>query len=63
MDLLRRVLIDDGGQDLLEYVLLGATVALAGLVALSTFGAVINAVYTSWETATNGLWYPPAPAS
>jgi len=63
MKLLRRVLDDQEGQDLIEYTLLGATVALAGLVALSTFGSVINAVYTSWGVATNGLWYPQAPAS
>jgi len=63
MTLLRRLLDEEWGQDLLEYTLLGATVALAGLLALSTFGTVINAVYTSWGVATDGLWYPQAPAS
>jgi len=63
MELLRRVVVDDGGQDLLEYTLLGATVAFAGLLAMGTFGTVINTVYTSWETATQNLWYPQAPAS
>jgi len=63
MELLRRVLDDQGGQDLIEYTLLGATVALAGLLALSTFGAVINTVYTSWEAAVDGLWYPQAPTT
>ena len=62
MELLRRALADQRGQDLVEYTLLGATVAFAGLLAMSTFGTVINTVYTSWETVTDGLWYPQPPA-
>ena len=62
MKLLRRLLIDDRGQDLVEYVLLGATVAFAGLVAMNAFPAVANAVYTSWDNAQQSLWYPAPPA-
>lgn len=59
----RRWLADETGQDLVEYVLLGATVAFAGLFVFNAFGGVINAVYASWEAATMSLWYPQAPAS
>ena len=36
---------DDRGQDLVEYVLLGATVALAGLAAMQAFPGIASAVY------------------
>ena len=58
---LRRWLTEDDGQDLVEYVLLGATVAFAGLVAMNTFDDVINAVYTSWDASTQAIWEPQDP--
>ena len=62
MTFVRRLLIDDRGQDLVEYVLLGATVAFAGLVAMNAFPPIVNAVYTSWDNAQQSLWYPAPPA-
>ena len=61
MTLMRRFIVDDRGQDLVEYVLLGATVALAGLTAMSVFPGFINAVYTSWINQTQNLWSPADP--
>jgi Flp pilus assembly pilin Flp len=61
MTRLQQLLIDDRGQDLIEYVLLGATVALTSLVLMNVFPGVMNAVYVSWENATQDLWYPQAP--
>jgi Flp pilus assembly pilin Flp len=61
MTCLRRVWIDERGQDLVEYALLGATVALAGLTAMQLMPGIINSVYASWDAATQSLWYPPAP--
>ena len=58
---MRHFLIDDRGQDLVEYVLLGATIALASLTAMTAFPGVINAVYVGWDNATQGLWYPADP--
>lgn len=60
---LTRWLFEDDGQDLVEYVLLGATVALAGLVTMNAFGDVINAVYTSWDSGTQAVWEPQDPQS
>ena len=62
MTFLRRLLIDDRGQDLVEYVLLGATVALAGFAAMAAFPGIASAVYASWDTAQQELWYPAPPA-
>jgi Flp pilus assembly pilin Flp len=60
--LLYRLLIEDDGQDLVEYTLLTATVAFAGVAAFVAFSAAINTVYTSWVTTTQAIWEPQAPA-
>lgn len=56
-----RFVREDEGQDLVEYVLLGATVAFAGLVAMNAFDDVINRVYTSWESGAQAVWEPQDP--
>jgi len=61
MTRLQQLLIDDRGQDLIEYVLLGATVALSSLVLMNVFPGVMNAIYVSWINSTQDLWYPQAP--
>ena len=45
----------------MEYALLGSVIALVGFLALSNMGVVINAVYTSWDTATQAIWEPKDP--
>jgi Flp pilus assembly pilin Flp len=60
--LLHRLLIDEEGQDLIEYTLLTATLALAGLAAFAAISTAINTVYTSWDTTTQAIWEPQAPA-
>ena len=54
---------DESGQDLVEYVLLGATVAITSVVAINSFGPIISAVYLGWQNASQNLWYPDAPAN
>ena len=63
MGSLRHLIRDDRGQDLVEYVLLGAAVALASLVLMNVFPGIMNAVYVSWENATQALWYPQDPTN
>jgi Flp pilus assembly pilin Flp len=63
MSSLHHLIRDDRGQDLVEYVLLGATVALASLVLMNVFPGVMNAVYVSWINQTQALWYPQNPAN
>jgi len=55
-------LADDRGQDLVEYVLLGATVGFASLVLMNNFDDVIRIVYTSWDASTQAIWEPQNPA-
>ena len=49
--LLRRWLTEDEGQDLLEYVLLGATIGFAGVLAFNFLSDAMNGTYASWDTA------------
>jgi Flp pilus assembly pilin Flp len=58
---INRWFADRRGQDLVEYALLGATLAFAGFLVMSTMDDVINAVYTSWDTATQAIWEPEDP--
>lgn len=58
---LSRWLGDERGQDLIEYVLLGATLAFAGFLVLSNMDDVISAVYTSWDAGTQAIWEPEDP--
>jgi hypothetical protein len=46
-----------------EYALLGATVAFAGLLTMGLFANVMNTVYVGWVAAADILWYPAAPAN
>ena len=63
MTTVHRLFSDDRGQDLVEYTLLGSVIALSSLVLMNVFPGVMNAVYVSWNSAMQALWYPPAPAN
>lgn len=52
---------DEQGQDLVEYVLLGAFVALATMAGLKAIENVIGAEYVEWDTDEQNLWIPPEP--
>jgi len=54
-------LVDDDGQDLMEYVLLSAFIGLAGLAALNALGVSIGNFYGTTNSNVNGLWQSPTP--
>ena len=56
-----RFIVEDNGNDLIEYMLLAALVGTAGALVLNGLPAIMNAVYGEWETATNDLWEPNDP--
>jgi Flp pilus assembly pilin Flp len=56
-----RLFSEDTGQDLVEYALLTAIVALAALVAIPTATELGN-IYRAWNTNVNDLWEPPPPS-
>ena len=60
--LLVRLVREDDGQDIIEYVLLTAAV---GLVSLATWPLIETAIRTSYQTLdtdTQNLWQPPNPS-
>lgn len=60
--LARRLTRDNSGQDLLEYALLVALVAFAGMTAWTIFQGRLGQAYQNYDTRTQDLWRPPDPA-
>ena len=52
---------DEQGQDLVEYALLGAFVAIATMAGLSAIEDSIAAGYLQLDTDEQNLWIPPEP--
>jgi Flp pilus assembly pilin Flp len=61
--LLFRLITEEEGQDLVEYALLTAAVSVAAVLGIAALGGAINSVYTAWDTRTQDLWEPQAPAA
>jgi Flp pilus assembly pilin Flp len=59
--MLRRFLADERGQDLIEYGLLAAIIALAGSLILPQIGPRMDTAYRSWGTQVYNIWVPSAP--
>ena len=49
--LLRELLRDEAGQDLIEYGLLAGTVGFAGVLAFNFLSDTMNSTYDSWNSA------------
>jgi Flp pilus assembly pilin Flp len=66
LELLGRFVIEERGQDLIEYALLAAFIGIAGWAVLMTLPGVIGSTYASWLDPNNGVpgrWDPPEPVS
>ena len=63
LTLLRRVVAAEEGQDVVEYALLAALVALASVVAIRAVQTTMQTTYVSWNTATQSCWQMPAPGA
>ena len=42
---------EEDGQDLIEYMLLGATIAFAGVIGFNFLSNAMETTYTSWDAA------------
>jgi Flp pilus assembly pilin Flp len=60
-DLLRRLLREERGQDLIEYALLTAALGLVGIAAWPAIAATTGDVYQQLDTNTQDLWEMPDP--
>jgi Flp pilus assembly pilin Flp len=60
--LMRRLLRDESGQDIIEYVLLTAALGVASMAVWPLIAASIGQSYRQLDTNTQSLWMPPDPA-
>lgn len=56
---LSRLLVDEGGQDLIEYALLAAFVGFAGIVGYQLIGAAMKTSFESWNNGVQDQWEIP----
>jgi Flp pilus assembly pilin Flp len=61
-ELLSRLLVDEDGQDLIEYAFLTVAIGLAAIAVFDQIGTAIRNTYGSWESNVDNLWVPPGPA-
>ena len=56
--------VDDSGQDLVEYALLSGIIGIAGVLLFPSIATKMKAAYSSWELKAQTAWEPcpPAPA-
>lgn len=56
-----RLIVDDTGQDLIEYALLTGIIGIAGLLVFPQLVEQMTAAYTNTVTETESLWVPCPP--
>jgi Flp pilus assembly pilin Flp len=59
--LLRRFIADEDGQDLMEYVLLCAFVALTGILVWQGIVTLLGERYVEYNTQVQDIWASPDP--
>jgi Flp pilus assembly pilin Flp len=58
---LRALRRDEGAQSLIEYGLLAAVIALAGILLFPTIASKMGTAYQNWGTARESAWQPDPP--
>jgi Flp pilus assembly pilin Flp len=61
LQLLRRLIREDGGQDLIEYALLTAAIGLAGVAVWPVITTAIGVNYQGLDGRTQDIWEMPDP--
>jgi Flp pilus assembly pilin Flp len=56
-----RLIADESGVDLIEYMLLATFLAIAGMLGIQVLGTAMNSSYQSWDDATQDAWETPEP--
>ena len=62
LHLLEQLFREDAGQDLVEYGLLIATVAIGSVLVLQNLPGKMGTAFGNWGTNVLNLWVPSAPA-
>jgi Flp pilus assembly pilin Flp len=58
---LKRLAVDEQGQDTIEYVFLTAALAFVGIATWPGIEVAIRQTYQALDTNTQNLWEPPNP--
>jgi len=61
--LLKRLLVDERSQDLIEYALLAALVGAVGVAIFPVIQGKLSGTYTGWGSAIQNLWIPKDPGT
>jgi Flp pilus assembly pilin Flp len=56
-----RWLVEEAGQDLIEYGLLCSFIGFATVAGVNLLGIAMNSTYESWDSAVKELWEVPDP--
>lgn len=56
-----RLVLDDSGQDLVEYALLSGIIGVAGILLFPVIAGKMGAAYTSWQFGAQAAWEPCPP--
>ena len=59
--LLRKLLVSDEGQDVMEYALLTAAIGVAGAATWPLIVSALGTAYAQLDSNTQDLWTPPNP--
>jgi hypothetical protein len=59
--LLVRLIVEDLGQDLIEYGLLGTGIAVVGILAWEAIRSELGVKYAGWDSGVQDLWVPDDP--
>ena len=57
------LVIDDRGQDLVEYALLSGIVGIAYILLFPAIKAGMGSAYTNWNSGIQAAWEPCAPGA
>ena len=58
---LSRWLVEESGQDLIEYALLCSFIAFSAVAGINLVSGAMNTSYESWDEGTKELWEVPDP--
>jgi Flp pilus assembly pilin Flp len=57
----RSLVADDEGQDLIEYALLAGLIAVAFTIGFPFFQVQMATAYQNWNSNAQSIWEPPPP--
>jgi len=60
---MRRWLLDDSGQDLIEYGLLASIIAIAGILVLPSIKTAMGQAFDGWGKSVDNLYAPKDPGA